>query len=783
MRSIPGEACAAPTTINQEQCQSILVSSAKKRSAGISPAATSPESGALTATNLQDAYDLGSQAAADGAGTTVAIVDAYQDPTIVSDLASYRSVNGLAACDATTGAGCLTVYNETGGTSLSAVPVDTTGGWEFEQSLDVDMVSAICPLCHIALYEANSSLLTDLGTAENTAAGTYKFVSNSWDGDGGDYPGESYYDDQYFNHPGVVIDFAAGDYGYGAVYPASSQLVTAVGGTDLTQATSGTWSQAVWNDGASTDVATASGCSSGEGKPTWQTDTACPNRTGNDVAAAANGENNTAGGVNGISIYDSYDPTASGGDNTDCDGWCSAEGTSAASPIVTSVYALAIGGTTAGTPTPNTYPAQYLYQNDGAGLTRVTSGNNTVTYAGATYTCESSRAYLCNAGDSLSDGYNGPTGWGTPNGANLSAFTDTATGDTISVTNPGTQDWETGVSFPELDIQAIDSDSAETLTYSATGLPSGMTIDSSTGAISGTPSKAATSAVAVTATDPTGVATTVHFDIVITASLDTDLHATTGAVPLALDSKCMDDANNSSSNGNKIQIWGCAGNANQKWTYYPDTNPGGAGILVHNDKCLAVSGNGTANGTKVELYTCNGTLSQQWYLDGDQGEMVNWGSGTCLDDPSSSTTNGTQLDISTCTLGHNQAWTVPAGPIQSGITGMCASDRNGSNANGTYIWLWSCGGQSSQNWTLSRTQTLIIEGKCLGVSGRGTTNGSLTVLWSCSGSIDQYWYITGTGEIENESAEKCLASSGTGNGARLELEDCTGAPGEIWAQS
>lgn len=770
-------ACAAPTTINEEQCQVFVQHRATRSKSGLSPADTTPTTTALVPSDLQSAYDLASEASADGAGTVVSIVDAYSDPNIVSDLATFRTEYDLPAC-ASNGDGCVTTYSETGG-SASSVPADPTGGWEVEESLDAEMVSSICPLCQIDLYEANSNSISDLGTAENTAAQNSKYVSNSWEGL--DYPGESYDDDAYFNHPGVVTAFAAGDDGYGAEYPASSQLVTSVGGTDLTGST-GAWSQTAWNTfTASTGVAgaTSSGCSSGEPKPTWQVDTSstdCPNRTQNDVAAVADGGEGAGNTTTGISIYDSY------GSSAECGGWCTVGGTSVATPIITSVYALANSAT--GGPAADTYPAQYPYMDSGAGLTSVSSGSDAITYDGTNYTCESSRAYLCNAAKSLSDGYNGPTGWGTPNGANLNSFTDTdTTSDVVSVVNPGTYDLETGIDYSLSDIQAYTTGSSQTFTYTATGLPSGMTIDSSTGAISGTPSKAATSAVAVTVTDSAGAKNTIDFDIVATGSLDTNLHATTGAVPLALDDKCIDDANNSSSNGNKVQIWGCTGSANQKWAYYPDTNPGGAGILVHNDKCLAVSGNGTANGTKVELYTCNGTYSQQWYLTGDQGQLLNWGSSTCLDDPSSSTTNGTQLDISTCTDGHNQAWTVPAGPIQSGISGMCASDQNGSNANGTDIWLWACGGQTSQDWTLTRTQTLDIEGKCLSVSSRGTTNGSLTELWTCAGTSDQYWFLTGTGEIENLASEKCLDASGTGNGARLELEDCTGTPGEIWAQS
>ena len=174
-------------------------------------------------------------------GETVAIVDAYGDPTINADLSNYRSANGLSVCD--TQSGCLHVFNENGGTSLPAAPPGDEIGWEDETALDTEMVSAICPNCSIDLIEANSPSTVDLGTAENAAvARGDKFISNSWSG--ADLPGESVYDAEYFNHPGVAMTFASGDYGYGASYPASSPLVTSVGGTYLTGGGSSAWTMA-----------------------------------------------------------------------------------------------------------------------------------------------------------------------------------------------------------------------------------------------------------------------------------------------------------------------------------------------------------------------------------------------------------------------------------------------------------------------------------------------------------------------------------------------------------
>jgi subtilase family serine protease len=129
--------------------------------------------GALGPADLQSAYKLPSSTA--GAGQTVAIVDAQDDPNAESDLATYRSTYGLPPC--TTANGCFCKVNQNG----AASPLPTAdAGWAGEISLDVDMVSAICPNCHILLVEASSASLANLGTAVNRAVTMgAKYVSNS----------------------------------------------------------------------------------------------------------------------------------------------------------------------------------------------------------------------------------------------------------------------------------------------------------------------------------------------------------------------------------------------------------------------------------------------------------------------------------------------------------------------------------------------------------------------------------------------------------------------------
>ena len=342
----------------------------------LSPKTTTTPSGYGPA-DIQSAYNLAGTSAA---GKTVAIVDANDDPNAEKDLATYRNHYGLPAC--TTANGCFKKVNENG--AASPLPA-TDYGWGLEISLDLDMVSAACPSCHILLVEANSATDTDLYQAVDTAAATPGVVaiSNSY---GGAESSTQTADDAHFNHPGIAITASSGDSGYGVSYPAASQYVTAVGGTSLSRASNARgWSETAWSGAGS-------GCSAYDPKPSWQTDSGCAKRTVADVSAVA--DPNT-----GVAVYD----TANGcGTSTFCDylisigavqgadGWVQVGGTSASSPIIASVYAL--GGHSS---------ASWTYAH-ASSLNDVTSGSNG--------SCSGS--YLCTAGA----GYDGPTGLGTPNG-------------------------------------------------------------------------------------------------------------------------------------------------------------------------------------------------------------------------------------------------------------------------------------------------------------------------------------------------------------------------------
>jgi hypothetical protein len=444
-------ACVKPSRARVMQCMVLIDTAVAQKPASamaITPAVTPSGYGP---SQLQSAYNLASAAASAGGGETVYIVDAYDYPSAQADLNTYRSQFGLPAC----GSGCFTKVNQNGATS-PLPPAAGTNGWDVEEALDIDMVSAICPNCHITLVEANSANNNDLYTAENSAVSMgAKFISNSWGGS--EYSGENTDASTYFNHPGVAITVSAGD-SPGPEFPAEAQHVTAVGGTTLNTSTNSRgWTESPWSS-------SGGGCSSYATAPSWQSSsvTGCGNREDNDVSADA--DPNT-----GAAIYNSYSQT----------GWLQVGGTSESSPIIASVYALA------GTPASGSYPAQDIWTNEPSGLYPVGSG------------------------------YSSVPGWGTPDGT--TAFTSGGgTGNTVTVTNPGSQSTTAGTAV-SLQISASDSASGQTLTYSASGLPAGLSISSSSGLISGTPTTAGTYSVTVTATDTTGASGSASFTWTVTS--------------------------------------------------------------------------------------------------------------------------------------------------------------------------------------------------------------------------------------------------------------------------
>jgi subtilase family serine protease len=370
------QVCPEPASPGVMQCSIVVRSQASLQ------AANKPSPAALSPGQLRSAYGLSKAAQAPNKGT-VAVVDAYNDWHATADLAKYRSYYGLPACQESTK--CLRVVNQKGTTAWYP---KGNSGWAEEESLDLDMVSAICSKCKIILVESNSTSPGSLSAAEDTAFRLgAKFISNSWGGP--EFSGETSYD-SHFEHKGVAITVSSGDDGYGVQWPASSPDVTAVGGTTLWMKGRTRTQEKVWNLGAGD--ATGSGCSDAEPQKAWQAadNSSCPdNRIDNDVAADADPRT-------GPAVYDSYPPSGAGLPK----GWQQLGGTSASSPIIAAVYALANPG---GRPAAGSTPTEFPYQAS-SGLRDITTGSDGS--CGGTYLCTAEA------------GYDGPTGLGVPSGVN-----------------------------------------------------------------------------------------------------------------------------------------------------------------------------------------------------------------------------------------------------------------------------------------------------------------------------------------------------------------------------
>jgi hypothetical protein len=310
--------------------------------------------GGYAPSDLQAAYGLAADSKIDGGSQTVAVVDAYDDPNAGSDLNAYRLRFELPAC--TVSNGCFTEQKYTS---------EENAGWAAEESVDVDMVSAICPNCKIILVEASSASIADLSTAENYATAHSDYTSNSWGGD----EGTETYDGDYAVSCGAITA-ATGDSGYNstAQWPAILPSVIGVGGTSLTSISP--LAETAWRRAGS-------GCSKIYGKPSFQAalNTGCSMRAEADASADADPDT-------GVAVYDTFHQS----------GWLVFGGTSVAAPIVASAFALA--GNVPADPPGNLY-------SHASDFTNVISGSN-----------GGCGAPLCVAGK----GWNGPTGLGTPKG-------------------------------------------------------------------------------------------------------------------------------------------------------------------------------------------------------------------------------------------------------------------------------------------------------------------------------------------------------------------------------
>lgn len=322
-----GACSSGPVTCHGKERADIL---ALPESPALAPSAVP----GLHPSDLQSAYAL---PVGNGSGTTVAIVVAYANPVAESDLAVYRKKFGLTPC--TVASHCLRIV---------AAGNVADAGWAAESAIDLDMVSAACPRCSIALFEAKDDTVTSLLAAERAAVASHPAViSNSWSVQetatlgalvGG------------FSHPGIAVVAGSGDNAATLSWPAVDRSVIAVGGTTLVRdaSTARRWSEQTWKNAGF-------GCSAFTPRPSWQPPSLCATqRAVADIAAVADP-------LTGVAVYDTF-----GGNHAHpgaVGGWEVYGGTSVATPIVAGAIALAGNA-------PQLSDASFIYQH-AAGLNPV----------------------------------------------------------------------------------------------------------------------------------------------------------------------------------------------------------------------------------------------------------------------------------------------------------------------------------------------------------------------------------------------------------------------------
>lgn len=349
--------CTTSPQPGMVRCHAIILTD----SGGITPLSTGTPQGFGPAA-FKAAYKVRGNAT-----TRLAVVVAYDAPTINSDLASFSKAFGLPVMPACTSAAQMACFEKLNQRGIGSSYPATNSSWAVEASLDVESAHGMCPGCRISLIEVNSPSMDNLAAGVDAAvANGAKVISNSYGGP--ESSGEAAYD-RHYKKTGVTMVVSSGDSGYGTTYPAASSVVMAVGGTSLKMSGSRVTSEVAWNGAGS-------GCSQFEYKPNWQHDKKCVMRSISDIAADADPGT-------GAAIYDSY---ATNGRS----GWFTVGGTSLAAPLVAGMLAS----------TGISYQPVNLYSS-GSSIRDIVSGSNG--------TCGIS--YLCKAGS----GYDGPTGLGVLN--------------------------------------------------------------------------------------------------------------------------------------------------------------------------------------------------------------------------------------------------------------------------------------------------------------------------------------------------------------------------------
>jgi GH25 family lysozyme M1 (1,4-beta-N-acetylmuramidase) len=371
----------------------------------------------------------------------------------------------------------------------------------------------------------------------------------------------------------------------------------------------------------------------------------------------------------------------------------------------------------------------------------------------------------------------------TASAAGGASVTQTFTWDVHGSASLGTLSSQTGsVGNPvRYQVPASDGLSGCTLRFSATGLPPGLGMNSC-GLITGWPATGGHYTVNVQVSDTSGTAlASGSFAWTIAHAAGT---GPAGHIVLHSNGKCL-----AALSATSIAIETCGSATNQHWTVAAD------GSLHVSGSCLAAQAVTSSSPVALDLTSC--TSAQRWQA-GSKAVLTNVGDGRCLADTGSS--NGAHAVAAVCQATFNntgssstpstsQQWTLPAGPLTSGIPGNCASNVRSSGQQIGAVTLRACNGTSSQAWSVQPTGQLKLGTQCLGLTAGATTPGTRVRLGPCTTAPSQIWQITAGPigvRILNPLAGLCISDPGdsTAAGTQLVIGPCVaGDPGILWRVS